>query len=72
MPSDYLPGPTDLRVDPMNCSLASSRARTSQRVHCKMIMISEAAARPQKLQKRLQMVHRFTSLAGSGKYLRLR
>jgi hypothetical protein len=48
---------TDLKGGPNERAHSHpSRSRTSQRVRCKMIMRSEAAAKPQKLQKLRQMV----------------
>ncbi len=59
MPSNYLPGPMDQKVGarPRGCQYPARPSGHSMRGF-EVIMIGEAAARPQKLQKRWQMVHR--------------
>jgi hypothetical protein len=47
-----------MEVDPTN-ALARIQSAADESVCIKMIMSSKAAARPQKLQKRRQKVHRF-------------
>ncbi len=64
MPSDYLPGPTDLKVDPTN--VLARIQPTADESACALQNDHEqrgGSQAPQKLQKRRQTVHRLTSLA---------